>query len=104
MLNFKISGLGFTKTPREIMWSLPFLLFILVQYMYPPLFAYRLLFLTIWQGMASCDVKFEGNQNKTRSTPPRCWKKSRFNRRKIQVDLTHLTHLIRNPRLFKLMS
>jgi hypothetical protein len=32
--------------------------------------------------MASCDVKFEGNQNKTRSTPPRCWKKSRFIRRK----------------------
>jgi hypothetical protein len=78
MLIFKFSGLSFIETPREIMWFLPFFLLNLVPYMYPPFFAYRLPFFTFWQGMASCDVKLEGKQNKTRSTPPRCWKKSRF--------------------------
>ncbi len=86
------------------MWSFPFLLFILVPYMYPPLFAYRHLFLTLWQGMASCDVKLEVNQNKTISTPPRCWKNQDSFEKEIQVDLIHLTHLRKNPRLFKLMS
>jgi hypothetical protein len=53
--------------------------------------------------MASCDVKLEGNQNKIRSTPPRCWKNQNSSFKKIQVDLTHSKHLIQNPRLFKLM-
>jgi hypothetical protein len=96
----------FSSSPGYVnfqMLSLPFLLFILVPYMYPLLFAYRLFFPTLWKGMASCDVKLEGNQNKTRSTPPRCWKNQNSSSKKIQVDLTHLKHLIQNPRLFKLM-
>jgi hypothetical protein len=106
MLIFKFSGLGFIETHRGLKKScgFPFLLFILVPYMYPLLFAYRHLFLTLWQGMASCDVKLEVNQNKTISTPPRCWKNQDSFEKEIQVDLIHLTHLRKNPRLFKLMS